>query len=154
MKITYRPTTNADLPELAKLMKAYYKTEKLQFDRQRLICAMRSIISAPALGQLMMIEANAKVIGYYCVTYGFSLEYHGKDCFLDEIYITPSFQDQGIGSKTLKSIASYLKRSGHKALHLAVYNRNARAFGFYQRNGFSVVRASFMTKRLEASKRK
>ena len=145
MKLTYRPATTVDLPKLANLMEAFYKMETVPFSRLQSVRAMLNLLSKPAAGRIVLIEADLQPIGYYCLTFGFSLESHGDICLLDEIYLTPPFRHRGIGSKTIKAIASEMNQSGYKALHLTVNAFNTAAIAFYKKNRFSSTKASLMT---------
>ena len=151
MKFSYRPAKTVDLPNLADLLQAFYKVETVPFSRPRSIRTMRNLIARPAAGRIVVIEADLQIIGYYCLTFGFSLESHGDICLLDEIYIVPSFQHRGIGSRTIRAIALEMTQSGYKALQLTVNAFNTAAVSFYKKNGFSSTKASLMTRRLKST---
>ena len=150
--ITYRPATTLDLPKLADLVEAFYNMEGVPFSRRESLRAMRSLLSRPAAGRIVLIEADLQTIGYYCLTFGYSLESHGDICLIDEIFVAPSFRRHGIGSKTVRAIASEMNASGHKALHLTVNAFNTAAIAFYKKNGFSSTKASLMTRTLSSTK--
>ena len=40
-------------------------------------------------------------VGYLVLTLGYSLEYGGRDAFIDEVYIRSSYRGRGIGTAAL-----------------------------------------------------
>jgi ribosomal protein S18 acetylase RimI-like enzyme len=148
MNIICRTATNDDLEKLLLFMEAYYAIESIAFDRSKSRQTILDFLSDDAFGQLRMIEMDGISIGYYCIAYSYTLENHGRDCFLDEIYIEPLYQRKGIGTKVMEFIETILRKDNFKAIHLIVYDNNKNAFRYYVRNGFKQHRARFMTKLL------
>ena len=71
------------------------------------------------------------------LAFSYSLEWLGRDAFVDEFYLLPGIsrarlgtQDHGISSKTLPG------RSTSRALHLEVVRQNAAALQVYRKLGF------------------
>jgi ribosomal protein S18 acetylase RimI-like enzyme len=151
MPASCRRITATDISKVLEFMEAYYRMEKIDFNREKSRRAIRELLSHSTLGQLQLIEMDGVPIGYFCLAYGYTLENHGRDCFLDEIYIVPAFQDKGIGTAIMKFIISYLRKKRFKALHLIVDNDNIKAFKYYIKNGFAKRDASFMTNGLMES---
>ena len=69
-----------------------------------------------------------------CVT----VEKHSDHLWLDELFIAPAFQRQGIGSKVLWSVISDAEEL-ELPVRLSVLTTNP-ALGFYQRHGFRIHR--------------
>jgi GNAT superfamily N-acetyltransferase len=58
-----------------------------------------------AMFQMMVAKLNGdETIGYIVLTLGDSLEYHGRDAFVDEIYIRESHRGKGIGAQAIKFV--------------------------------------------------
>ena len=57
-----------------------------------------------------------------------------EDGELDDLYVLPTFRNQGIGSEVLKKCIA----ESTKPLYLYVFSRNVRAISFYDRFGFSI----------------
>ena len=147
MAITCRTVTNSDLEKLLNFMAAFYKIESIEFNYEKSMHAVMHFLSNE-FGQLRLIEMDGAPIGYYCIAYSHTLESYGRDCFLDEIYIEPLHQREGIGTKIMESIEAGLKKDDFKAIHLIVHDNNNNAFDYYIKNGFRKHKASFMTKAL------
>ena len=134
-------------------MAAYYHSEGRSFSEKAAAAAVRDFIARPSAGKLQLVTLNGVPVGYHCLVYGYSLEHHGRDAFLDEIYISPEHQRSGVGSRVLQLLTATLKRNGFRALHLVAMSKRMGVQRFYQRNGFIKQRVVFMTKVLAASRR-
>ena len=60
-----------------------------------------------------------------------------EDGELDDLYVLPGFQNQGIGSEILRKCIG----ESQKSLYLYVFSRNIRAISLYERFGFTVSQA-------------
>ncbi len=149
MTIDCRTVTTEDTGLILDFIRDYYKMEGIHFDRQKSGEAVENLIAHENIGRIWIIEAGKKPVGYFCLAFSYTLEHHGKDCFLDEMYIKPEFRHLGIGSEVMKFIEDYLIRNEFKAIHLVVHLKNLAAFNYYIKSGFHVHDASFMTKVLK-----
>jgi GNAT superfamily N-acetyltransferase len=98
-----------------------------------------------------LIQSNDQVIGYIVLTFGFSLEYRGRDAFIDEFYLRPQYRGQGIGTKTLAFVESACRTLEVRALHLEADFANVDAQRLYDRVGYQRHDRFLMTKLLEQS---
>ena len=97
----------------------------------------------------MLIEQDAVVAGYLVVCFGWSLEFHGRDAFVDELYLREDFRGRGIGTRALEVAVDLCRASGVRVLHLEVERRNTRAQAMYRRAGFVDREYCRMMRRLE-----
>ena len=151
MRIACKTVSADDVCQLLTFMRDYYQTEGIPFDLVKSRTAIPLLLRNATYGQVRLIQSDDLPIGYFCLSYGFSLENFGRDCFLDEIYLEPLHRNQGIGHRVLTIIEGQLASRGFKALHLIVHDNNRRAFDYYVRNGFLEQKAKFMTKELAAT---
>ena len=79
---------------------------------------------------------------------GWSLEYGGRDAFIDEIFVSPSYRDRGLGRRALDAIAEACLELEVRALHLEVERDNVRASELYRKWGFEDSDRRLMTRRL------
>jgi len=138
-----------DIQVLLSLMSAYYNFEQLEFDQDKARMAVKRLISDGRSGKIWLINFRGDSIGYVAVTFGFSLEFGGKDAFIDEIFILDPYRRKGIGTMVLKLVEIYLKNDQVMALHLEVDRKNHKAKHFYRSQGFeSRERYHLMSKSL------
>jgi GNAT superfamily N-acetyltransferase len=144
-----QPAGVEDIPELLELMQAYYTFDGLEFDESIALGALEELLGDKALGQIWRISLGCLAIGYVVLTYGYSLEFGGRDAFIDELYIREPYRGRGIGTKALELIELAASSMGIRALHLEVDRGNQGARHFYGNKGFEDRdRFHLMSKRL------
>src|SRR5262245_41419558 len=148
MELPFRPATTADEPVLLELMREFYQEGRMPFDERAARAALRGVLSDPAHGRALLIEVEGALAGYLVVCFGWSLEFHGRDAFVDELYVRERFRGQGIGTRALEVAAEVCRTSGVRALHLEVERSNTRAQSVYRRTGFADRDYYLMTRRL------
>jgi ribosomal protein S18 acetylase RimI-like enzyme len=136
MAIGFRFAEQDDIAALLPLMKDFYAFERLQYDADRLPQLLLELIGSHDLGRLILFEESGKLVGYMVLGFGFSLEFHGRDCFIDEFYIVPPCRSQGIGQAAVDFAVGVCRSAGIKAMHLEADHTNARGYEFYKRLGF------------------
>jgi GNAT superfamily N-acetyltransferase len=146
--INYRVAAIADLTILLELVRKFHETEQLPFDETVDREVLANFLADTSLGQLWLIQLGNEVIGYIMVTFGYSLEYRGRDAFIDEFYLYPQYRRRGIGTKTLAFAEDACRVSGVQALHLEADFKNPDAQRLYHRNGYQSHERILMTKQL------
>lgn len=123
-------------------------TGDFHFDEANVRQAVSELAGQPALGRLWLIEQQGQAIGYVALCFGFSLESHGRDAVVDEIYLLPEFRGQGIGTAAMKFVEAEARRLGLKRLYLEAERANTRAVALYQKLGFEDLGRFLLNKRL------
>jgi diamine N-acetyltransferase len=137
MNVNFRPPSIADLDLLLQLVQEYYEFDHHRFDKELIRSLLTAIIKDESCGYIWLIEVGSEAIGYVFLAIGsYSLEYGGRDAFIDEIYLRENHRGQGIGSQTIEFLKATCATLGVKALHLEVERQNTNAQGFYRRVGF------------------
>jgi len=135
MEATFKPAETSDIDTLLILLQEFYQIEHLKFDRNT--CdALTNLLNNKSYGGVWLIQHQEETIGYVVLTIGYSLEFHGRDAFIDELYIRSNYRGQGIGTKTLEYMQEVCRSLGIKALHLEVDRVNRKAQEVYHRFGF------------------
>ncbi|MGF1537389.1 MAG: GNAT family N-acetyltransferase [Elainellaceae cyanobacterium] len=137
--------TQSDISALLDLVQTFYYQAGYPFNRARSQQALSLLVASPHLGQAWLIERDLALVGYAVLTFGFSLEYGGRDAILDELYIRPEHQRQGLGTAAIARLEKVCLEEGIQALHLEV-ERGSRAVQLYKRVGFKAHERDFMTK--------
>jgi ribosomal protein S18 acetylase RimI-like enzyme len=110
--------------------------------------ALRGLLAAPDRGLVWVIERGEEAAGYLVLTWGYSLEFHGRDAFIDELYVAPRYRGAGLGRQAVEWAEDACRAHGAGAVHLEVELDNERAHALYRRSGFAERGLRLMTKRL------
>ena len=146
MEVTFTRATAPDVELLTALMRELYAHDRTAFDEREARRALELIIGDHTLGGVWLIACGGEAIGYLVLTLGFSLEFHGRDAFVDELYVRPSHRGRGAGREALTLLEAECRARGVHALHLEVDDRNERARVLYGRWGFGERGNRLMTK--------
>ncbi|MGZ3441420.1 MAG: N-acetyltransferase family protein [Polyangia bacterium] len=143
-----RPAVEADLPIILVMMQDFNAIEAIVFDREAFLPRLRQLLGDARLGGLLLFTVDGEPAGYAVVTYGFDLEYGGRDAFLTELYVVAARRGQGVGQKGLAAAEAFARAGGAHALHLLVRHDNAPARALYDRSGFVTQPRLVMSKLL------
>jgi len=97
--------------------------------------SVRELLVNPSAGLVFLVCEPDSRVGYLVLSFDFSLEYGGRNAWIDELFIRPEFRGKGIGSKVLDFAIQAAHECGAKVLHLEV-NRGNPAIDLYRRHGF------------------
>jgi ribosomal protein S18 acetylase RimI-like enzyme len=136
MRPFFRLASVLNIETLIKLMSEFYIHENLSFDEQTARLALQLILNNDSYGLIYLIHVNEEIVGYLVVTFGFSIEYRGRDAFLDELYIQQKYRGVGIGKQSLQFAEEICREQGVQALHLEVERENLNAQAMYHKAGF------------------
>jgi GNAT superfamily N-acetyltransferase len=154
MPPTLRLACESDADILLPLMREYYAFDGHHFDPEKARAALLGLLREPTFGRVWLIFDRAEIIGYVVLCFGYSLEYLGRDAFLDEFCLLASHRRQGFGTQVLKMVEEAARNIGIRAIHLEVVRRNLAAGTFYRKAGFCDHDHHLMTKWLDGSPEK
>lgn len=144
--ISLRSATLDDVPVLLPRMRALNAHEGITISNEAHEAALRRLLAAASLGGVWVIE-DGGVIGYAVVTFGYDLEFGGRDAFLTELWIDDAARGHGAGTAALALLDGELRTRDVRALHLQVRPDNP-ALRLYERNGFERSPRLTLTRRL------
>jgi GNAT superfamily N-acetyltransferase len=130
------------------MVRAYYVQDGLAYEELPARRALQEIIRTDHFGRAWLIDLDKELIGYVVLTFGFSVEFHGRHAVLDEIFLLPDHQGKGHFKEILTLIEACCRQLGIRGLSLVVETKNAPAQRAYQKNGFKPYDRIVMTKRL------
>lgn len=133
---TFRIATASDAAQLIPLMREYYEFDHHPFDEKKAQAALMNLLQDSGLGRVWLICDGKTVAGYVVLTFGYSLEFLGKDAFVDEFFLFESHRRQGWGRKTLEFVEQAARELDIRALHLEVVRSNDAANQVYRKLGF------------------
>jgi ribosomal protein S18 acetylase RimI-like enzyme len=145
--VTLRHATVSDHAELLPRTRALNQHEGIELSEERLGAALRTLLESPDIGGAWLIAREGRTIGYAIVTYGFDLEFSGRDATLTELFVDPSQRGLGSASAALDLLMPELSARGVRALHLQVRPDNP-ALRLYERQGFALSPRRVMTRLL------
>lgn len=145
---TLRDANETDLGLLLPMMEAFYREEGIGWDPTRMPAAATRLLSDPSLGRVVVLERDGDVLGYAVLTWGYDLEFGGRDSFLTELYVRPSLRGHGWGRRLLEQVERVARSSGAGAIHLEVRPDNVPALELYRRTGFSPTGRTFLSRTL------
>lgn len=147
MTITWKIASRTDLHVLLELMREFCAADAHPFDPQAAARALSELLANPSLGRAWLIEAGG-VAGYAVLSYGFSVEFGGREAFVDELYVRPAFQGHGLATETLAFVEREARTAGARTLHVEVRSANDRARQGYERAGFELRDWQVLSKKL------
>jgi ribosomal protein S18 acetylase RimI-like enzyme len=150
--LTLRFATISDLHTVVGMMREYYAYDHLKFDSRASEKALKHLLGDESLGRVWLIEEANHPVGYFVVTFWYSLEFHGRVAFLDELHISAAHRGKGIGKRALAYVQDYCATNGIRALRLEVEHENIQAHSLYNKVGFKEHTRHLMTKWLDDSR--
>lgn len=143
-----READPADRDLLVELMSEFYSESGYPLNRRRAHDAFADLLADERLGHVWVVQAESEDVGYVVLTLGYSMEYAGRDAFVDDLYIQPAYRGRGLGKMALAEVSAACGRLGVRALHLEVGRANAAAHALYRQVGFVDNDRQLLTLRL------
>lgn len=134
-QISFRLAQFIDIDPLMELVQEFYQFEKINFN-QEVAKAFTALLSDETFGLIWLICDRDRPIGYFALTFFFSMEYHGRCGLLDELYIREEYRGKGIAKKVFPIIEEYLQSQKMRSLSLFVDHWNEPAEALYTKLGF------------------
>jgi ribosomal protein S18 acetylase RimI-like enzyme len=147
-EITLRRAVATDLQRLLDMMEPFNQEEGVSWSRPEAAPVVAKLIDDRSLGAIGVVESGTQVIGYAVVTWGFDLEWGGRDSFLTELYLVPSARGQRIGGRALALMEDVARAEGARALHLMVRPENHPAVKLYAGAGYRSPPRTLLSKDL------
>jgi ribosomal protein S18 acetylase RimI-like enzyme len=144
MLVSFRPCSPKDHGTLLKFIIAYYRFDKIPFQRKSLEQGLHTLLRNLSLGKAWLMECHKKPVGYAIVTYNFDLEYGGVEAMLTDLYVDKRCRNNGIGSLALYEIEDFCRERGIRTIELQVQHHNKSAETFYRKAGFRILRRKVM----------
>lgn len=144
--VAFREVQTSDIELLLEFMKEFYEHSNLAFNESAARASVERLLDDESLGKIWLLESRDGFVGYIALTLGFSLEFHGRDAFIDEIYVREQYRGQGIGRSTIKFVEGFCQLHDVKALHVEVERDNEPALGLYRALRFTTQNSRLMTK--------
>jgi ribosomal protein S18 acetylase RimI-like enzyme len=147
---TLRTADMTDLGVVLEMMVDFNGGEGIPWTPERGEGPLCRLIGDFSLGTVGLAEVDQIAVGYYVVTWGYDLEWDGRDAFLTELYLRPVARRRSLGRALLDAAERAAIAAGARALHLMVRHENTSATSLYESAGYMTPERRFMTKLLRA----
>ena len=147
MTLTFDPAAEADADALLGLARAFHRDEGHPIGDAG-EAALRQVARGEPMARAWIVRQQGEAIGYVIITLGFSIEYGGRDGFIDDLYLVPSARGHGLGRQLLEFALAQATGLGIGTLHLEVETGNDTATRLYRRAGFEATGRRLMRLRL------
>jgi GNAT superfamily N-acetyltransferase len=131
------------------MMREYYLYDGHSFDPVRARVALLIFLRDPSLGRAWIVCDGDVPVGYIVLTYGYSLEYLGRDAFIDEFFLRETHRGRGWGRQTLDFVEDQAQAVSVRSIHLEVVRANTTAKEVYRRAGYQDHEHYLMSKWIE-----
>jgi GNAT superfamily N-acetyltransferase len=142
----FRVAEASDAELLLDFMQAYYAFDGHGCDREKARAALIPLLQNPNFGRAWLVLDGVSPVGYIVICFGYSLEWLGRDAFVDEFYLREEYRGRGWGRATIAFVEDAAPRDGIRALHLEVVQPNAKALELYRSLGFREHHSTFLSK--------
>ena len=142
----FRVAEASDAELLLDFMQAYYAFDGHGYDREKARAALIALLQNPDFGCAWLILDGDSPVGYVVLCFGYSLEWLGRDAFVDEFYLRKDYRGRGWGRKTMTFLEEAARGLGVRTLHLEVMEGNNAALHLYEAIGFHKHRSAFLSK--------
>ena len=146
--LTFEPIGPEHRETLEAMVQAYYAFDGHTYDPAEQGPALDRIVAGEPNCRAWLIRVDGETVGYLVVTLGFSIEYGGRDGFIDELFLLDAFRGQGLAAEIMAFAERAAAEAGIRYLHLEVELHNERARRVYERTGYETHDRTLMTKKL------
>jgi ribosomal protein S18 acetylase RimI-like enzyme len=127
-------------------MRDYYAFDGHAFDERGAGGALAPLLRDPSLGRAWLILDGDVTVGYVVLCFGYSLEWLGRDAFVDELFLKEEYRGRGWGRHTMEFVEAEARAAGVRSLHLEVVRKNTAALKLYRKMGFAEHESTFLSK--------
>ena len=131
-----RTARSSDLRELLRLVGAYYRFDRIRFERRTIAGALSTLLGKPTLGRVWVAEGRKRLVAYLVLTFNYDLEFGGLEGMITDLYVEARWRRFGIGRQLIDLARSFCHKSGIATLELQVSRNNRKARAFYKSLGF------------------
>ena len=145
-ELEFQRVASSDGERLLALMREFSGSGGPAFDEDVARRGVRLLLDDERNGCAWFLRAGGETVGYLVLAASFSLEFHGPDAYVDEVYVRDAFRGRGYGTRALERAIEECRAREIAALHLEVDRSNPRARALYEKLGFVDHDRYLMTK--------
>ena len=128
-----------DLDTVLTLIQEFHEMEGIESKRTVLMNAVYPLLKKQnEFGCILVIQLDGETVGYIALCFGYSLEFGGRDAFIDELYIRKSHRGKKLSTAAIEHCKALAKPLAINALHLEVNAKADKLQALYKKNGFEL----------------
>ena len=132
-----RIAARQDVETLVPLIMAYHRFEEVDMPEPVVRQAIAPLLGGSDHGRIWLIHHDGECAGYVALCLGYSVEFAGREAFIDELYLHEPYRGRGIGRAAIDEVVRQAAALGVRAVHLEVAQGNETAQRFYSAMGFA-----------------
>lgn len=125
------------LDRLLPFVRDYHAFEAIERSDDERRASLAPLLGENPFGRIWLIVEAGEPVGYIALCFGYSIEFGGRDAFVDEFFLTATARGRGLGRQVFAEVRKSAAQLGIVALHLEVARSNPGARRFYQSLGFA-----------------
>ncbi len=134
--VSLRPATRADVPAVARLIRALAEYERLAHECHADEAALEAHLFGPRpYAEVLIAEAGGEPAGFALFFHNYSTFLTKPGIYLEDLFVVPERRGLGLGRRLLEALAALAVERGCGRLEWSVLKWNAPAIGFYERLG-------------------
>jgi GNAT superfamily N-acetyltransferase len=98
----------SDLERVLGFIREYYKFDGIPFRSREIKEGLEVLLRDRSIGRVWLIRLGEQEVGYFILTFGYDLEFGGRQATLTDLYIADGYRRLGLGSKTLQFLEENL----------------------------------------------
>lgn len=146
VEVSLQLASAADAGWLVAAMKDFNLGEGITLAEETLRPVLLALIADATLGRVWLIRFAGETVGYVVLTFGYDLEFAGRDAFITELYLRPPARGRGIGGVALARVEAAAIELGVRAIHLMVRPENRPAVALYASAGYTSPPRTLLSK--------
>jgi ribosomal protein S18 acetylase RimI-like enzyme len=147
--MTIRRARRGDAVELLRLIRAYYRFDKIRFRGGAVKSALARLLKDQRLGSVWIIRDGSKAVGYVILAFTFDLEFGGFEGLVTDLYIDAKYRGRGLGERALNVVDEHCRSQGIGTVELQVVEDNHDAQAFYRKIGFTRLNRIVMAREVD-----
>jgi GNAT superfamily N-acetyltransferase len=131
-----RPATEADLPTIARLIRALAEYERLAHEVVLSEGVLRDHLFGPRpFAEVLIAEGDGVAVGFALFFHNYSTFLAKPGIYLEDLFVVPEYRGRGHGKALFAALAGLAVSRGCGRLEWAVLDWNEPAIGFYKSLG-------------------
>lgn len=140
MSLHLRPATEADVPQIFRLIQALADYEQLSHEVVGTPELLREhLFGTPRYAEVILAEWSGKIAGFALFFSNYSTFLTKPGLYLEDLFVLPDYRRRGIGTALLQHLGKLAIDRQAGRLEWSVLDWNESAIAFYEKMGATVL---------------